>query len=147
MTASKFPDSLAPLRTRRAWTHDAALREVTRIRRELAVLRENESTVAEAAERQSCATVDSWLGAPDPRIRAASLAWLSQREAERLAASRDREEAERGLEEALAHWERARAALDAVDEQTRIDRIIHRRNLQKAAQVDADADWLTRGSR
>jgi hypothetical protein len=147
MTARKFRDLLEPLRVRRTWARDAALQRVGQLRRELDALRANEGRLAASCAQQALAAQSTWSGVPQPEAHNTAVAWLAQREAERLQARRDIAACEARLAEAIADCERASAALDAVERQTQRNRVAHARAAQVAAQSAADADWLARKER
>jgi hypothetical protein len=145
MTLRKFRDLLEPLRVRRSWARDDALRRVGQLRRELQALKANEIRLASEAGEQAHLTQTAWSGAPHPAARLAAVSWLAAHEAQRLAAQREVVDGETRLAQAIAHWERASAALEAVEKQTQRDRAAHAHAAQVQAQAQADAEWLARG--
>jgi hypothetical protein len=144
MSLRKFRDLLEPLRARRTWTHDAALRRVAQLRRELEEHRANESRLTSSVKAQALTAQGTWSAAPHPETRIAAVSWLAERQAACLEAQREVTAAQARLAQAIAAWERAVAALDAVDKQAKRDRVAHSRAVQAGAQVEADADWLAR---
>lgn len=144
MNTRKFLDVLEPLRVRRTWTHDAALRRVARVRRELETLRTNETRLARTVSEQARSAQDLWTETPNPQTHMAAVSWLAQRQAARVLAQQEIAAAKARLSEAIMQWEMAVAALDAVDKQTQLDRKAHAHALDMRAQGEADDEWLAR---
>jgi hypothetical protein len=144
MSSRKFREPLEPLRARRTWARDAALRRVGQVRRELDTLQAKQARLASLLTQQALAAQGAWANAPQPEAHLAAISWLAARQAERVVADGELAQCKARLAEAIAHWQRADAALDAVERQTRRDRAAHARAAQVRAQTDADADWLVR---
>jgi hypothetical protein len=147
MSSRKFRDILEPLRARRLWGHDRALREVANLRSELESMRTKETQFASSLAQQSLAGQDGWKGKPNPETHLATISWLAEQHALRMAAEREVSACERRLVAAIAAWDRAHAALDAVDKKVEQNRSAHSRAAETASQTEADANWLTRKGR